>query len=100
MVLSQLLSADGYIACHESVIKKIGLVEAAVLGTLYSYTSELGFTEFHVPLRTLCSDLNLSQYRINNALVKLQDNGLVRITKKGIPQKNVYTLILDVFTEE
>lgn len=100
MTIIQLLNSDGYIACYESVIKEVGLIESAVLGTLCSYAQELGFSEFHVPLDTLCLDLNLSSHRVNKALDKLQARKLVQITKKGMPRKNVYTLTLDSLTEE
>lgn len=100
MTILQLLNSDEYIRCYESVIKEVGLIESAVLGTLCSYAQKLGFSEFYVPLDTLCLDLKLSRQRVNKALDKLQASKFVQITKKGIHGKNVYTLTSDSLTEE
>ena len=55
--------------------------------------------EFFCDQETLMEETCLTEYRVRNAVKTLQDVGLLKVERKGMPAKNYYTLNEDVLRE-
>lgn len=91
MGILQLLAKENYITYHKEIARSIGVDEAILFGELCSMSNLYG-NEFFCEQSRLVNDTCLTEYRIRNALKKLQSENLVSVSKKGIPAKNYYVL--------
>lgn len=97
-VVSKLLSIDGYIQVNKTIIKKLGLHEAILIGELcaeYNYwesQNKLVDDSFYSTRENIEENTGLSEHFQRQALKTLQNEGIVTITKKGLPAKNYYKI--------
>ena len=96
--ISKLLSTDGYIQVNKTLIKKLGLHEAILIGELcaeYNYWENVGKLEggmFYSTRENIEENTGLSDHLQRQALKTLQSEGIITIIKKGLPAKNYYTI--------
>ena len=98
MSILQLLSKKNYIAYNKGLAKKIGVDEAILFGEMCSLTNVYG-DEFFCDQETLMEETCLTEYRVRNAIKTLQEVGLLKVERKGMPAKNYYTLNEDVLID-
>jgi DNA-binding PadR family transcriptional regulator len=78
---------------NKTLAKKLGIDEAILFGSLCGYhTMFNGVEEFYCEQERIMEDTCLSEYRLQNALRNLKNEGLVNVVKKGMPAKNYYKL--------
>lgn len=100
--ISKLLSTDGFIQVNKALIKKLGLHEAILIGELcaeYNYwesQNRLEDDSFFSTRENIEENTGLSEHFQRKAFSTLQSAGVVRITKKGLPAKNYYTINFDM----
>lgn len=93
-----LLSTDSFIVVNKAVIKKLGLHEAILLGELcseYSYWESQGKLEdgmFYSTRDNIEENTGLTDYFQREAMKNLQDQGILKIVKQGMPAKNYYKI--------
>lgn len=92
MNILQLLATDGFIQYNKEIARTLGVDEAIVLGELCLYAKLFNFQEFYFQQDKICYETALSDRRVRQALKTLQTNGIITITKKGIPCKNWYII--------
>lgn len=93
MSLLQIISADNFITVNRTLIKKLGLEAAVMLGELaseYSYWSEReelreGF--FFSTVENIEEKTGMTAYQQRQAINKLAEMGIVEVKKMGIPAK-------------
>ncbi len=96
--ISKLLSTDGYIQVNKTLIKKLGLHEAILIGELcaeYNYWENVGKLDdgmFYSTRENIEENTGLSDHLQRQALKTLQSEGIITIIKKGLPAKNYYTI--------
>lgn len=97
-----LLSKDGYIVCNKTLLKMYGAECAILIGELcaeYKYfenrneLDENGY--FFSTQANIEENTGLNEYAQRKAFKLLQDEGLIVITKKGLPAKNYYKIVED-----
>lgn len=104
-----LLSTDGYIMCNKTLIKLFGADCAILVGELcaeynyYKAREELNeYNEFFSTQENIEDMTGLNPYSQRKALKVLQDNGIITVTRRGVPAKNFYGIcenkLLDIFT--
>lgn len=99
--LSQLLSSNGYISVNKSLIKKVGLNCAVMIGELlseYNYWYEQNKLEdemFFSTRENLEENTGLNEYLQRKTFADLKSFGLVDVVKKGLPAKNYYKINFD-----
>ena len=98
MGILQLLAKENYITYHKGLAKKLGVDEAILFGEMCSLTNVYG-DEFFCDQETLMEETCLTEYRVRNAIKTLQDVGLLKVERKGMPAKNYYTLNEDVLID-
>lgn len=92
MKLLKLLSNNGFISCNKAIARLLGLTEAILLGELCSISEMFGGEEFYFSQEKISNDTTLSEYQICNALKHLKEEGVLNITKKGLPCRNFYSI--------
>ena len=90
MTILKLLSSNGFISYNKTIAKICGVHETIVLGELCSIFSYFHFNEFYINQERISNDTALSVKQIRTALVNLEKNKIITITKKGTPCKNWY----------
>lgn len=98
MGILQLLAKENYITYHKGLAKKLGVDEAILFGEMCSLTNVYG-DEFFCDQETLMEETCLTEYRLRNAVKTLQDVGLLKVERKGMPARNYYTLNEDVLID-
>lgn len=98
MGILQLLAKENYITYHKGLAKKLGVDEAILFGEMCSLTNVYG-DEFFCDQETLMEETCLTEYRVRNAVKTLQEVGLLKVERKGMPAKNYYTLNEDVLID-
>lgn len=98
MGILQLLAKENYITYHKGLAKKIGVDEAILFGEMCSLTNVYG-DEFFCDQETLMEETCLTEYRVRNAVKTLQEVGLLKVERKGMPAKNYYTLNEEVLID-
>lgn len=103
-----LLSTNGYIICNKTIIKLFGADCAILLGELcaeYKYfemSDKLVDGMFYSTYENIEENTGLSKYYIMEAIKKLKNEGVLDVTKMGIPAKNYYKLndnkLSEIFT--
>lgn len=94
MNILKLIASDSFITVNKEVIKKVGLVEAVILGELASefdyWTKNNGITEdgyFFSTIENIEDKTTLSEHQQRKALNTLKENGIIDIKVKGLPAK-------------
>jgi hypothetical protein len=98
MGILQLLAKENYITYHKGLAKKLGVDEAILFGEMCSLTNVYG-DEFFCDQEKLMEETCLTEYRVRNAVKTLQEVGLLKVERKGMPAKNYYTLNEDVLID-
>lgn len=98
MGILQLLAKENYITYHKGLAKKLGVDEAILFGEMCSLTNVYG-DEFFCDQETLMEETCLTEYRVRNSIKTLQDVGLLKVERKGMPARNYYTLNEDVLID-
>ena len=98
MGILQLLAKENYITYHKGLAKKLGVDEAILFGEMCSLTNVYG-DEFFCYQEKLMEETCLTEYRVRNAVKTLQEVGLLKVERKGMPAKNYYTLNEDVLID-
>ena len=98
MGILQLLAKENYITYHKGLAKKIGVDEAILFGEMCSLSNVYG-DEFFFEQEKLMEETCLTEYRVRNAVKTLQEVGLLKVERKGMPAKNYYTLNEDVLID-
>jgi len=101
-IISALLSNDGFIQVNRNLIKKLGLIGAALVGELCSqytvvrennlkdnYTEE---GEFYLQIDRMARNLNVDERTVAKNIKKLKEFGMLSSVSKGIPAKNYYKI--------
>ena len=100
--VAKLLSTDGFIQVNKTLIKKIGLHEAILIGELcaeYNYWDEQGKLEdgyFYSTRDNIEENTGLSEHYQRKALSHLYELGIILIEKKGLPAKNYYKIDFNI----
>lgn len=93
MSILKILSSDNYISVNKTLIQKVGLEAAAILGELASefcYWEEhdgLADGYFFSTVENIEEKTGLSAYNQRQAMNKLMELGLIDVKKMGIPAK-------------
>ena len=99
--ISKLLSADGFIPVNKTLIKKLGLHEAIILGELcseYNYWEQQGKLEddmFYSTRDNIEENTGLNDHYQRKAISTLKDSGILSVERKGIPAVNYYKINFD-----
>lgn len=100
--VAKLLSTDGFIQVNKTLIKKIGLHEAILIGELcaeYNYWDEQGKLEdgyFYSTRDNIEENTGLSEHYQRKALSHLYELGIILIEKRGLPAKNYYKIDFNI----
>ena len=89
----KLLAQNNYVIFNKEIANKIGIEAAILLGTLCSYQNSFKLQEFYKEETELAKDTALTIYSIRKAKKILEENGILKITKKGLPAKHYFYLI-------
>lgn len=96
----ELLSNTGYIMVNKTLIKKIGLHEALMLGELcseYSYWKSTGKLDeegyFFSTRENIEENIGLSSFQQRKAMTTLKELGIIEEITKGLPAKNYYRIV-------
>ena len=96
----ELLSNTGYIMVNKTLIKRIGLHEALMLGELcseYSYWKSTGKLDeegyFFSTRENIEENIGLSSFQQRKAMTTLKELGIIEEIAKGLPAKNYYRII-------
>ena len=89
----KLLSQNNYVIFNKEIANKIGIEAAILLGTLCSYQNSFKLQEFYKEETELAKDTALSIYSIRKAKKILEENGILKITKKGLPARHYFYII-------
>lgn len=92
MKILDLLCNNGFIACNKKIARKIGTLEAILLGELCSIASLFNYAEFYFSQEKISNDTGMSSHQISTCLKTLKSLNFVSVEKKGLPCKNWYTL--------
>lgn len=100
-----LLSTDGYIMCNKTLIRLYGGDCAILVGELcaeynyYKAMNELVDNSFYSTQDNIESNTGINAYFQRKAFKILQDEGIISVTKKGIPAKNYYSINTEKLAE-
>ena len=89
----KLLAQNNYVIFNKEIANKIGIEAAILLGTLCSYQNSFKLQEFYKEETELAKDTALTIYSIRKAKKILEENGKLKITKKGLPAKHYFYII-------
>ena len=89
----KLLAQNNYVIFNKEIANKIGIEAAILLGTLCSYQNSFKLQEFYKEETELAKDTALTIYSIRKAKKILEENGILKITKKGLPAKHYFYII-------
>ena len=90
----KLLAQNNYVIFNKEIANKIGIEAAILLGTLCSYQNSFKLQEFYKEETELAKDTALSIYSIRKAKKILEENGILKITKKGLPARHYFYIII------
>lgn len=97
-----LLRSDNYIITNKTLIKKLGLHEAIIIGELcseYAFWEKQGKLDeegfFYSTRENIEENTGLSEHLQRKALESLKQYGIIQIVKKGIPAVNCYKIHFD-----
>lgn len=96
--VAKLLSTDGFIQVNKTLIKKVGLHEAILIGELcaeYNYWEERDMLDdgyFYSTRDNIEENTGLSEHYQRKALSTLYELGIILIEKRGLPAKNYYKI--------
>lgn len=96
--VAKLLSTDGFIQVNKTLIKKVGLHEAILIGELcaeYNYWEEREMLDggyFYSTRDNIEENTGLSEHYQRKALSTLYELGIILIEKRGLPAKNYYKI--------
>jgi hypothetical protein len=110
-IIKKLLDSGNYITINKTIIKKLGLLEAVLLGDFinkYSYFSNRGMLteddEFFNTIENIINDTGITKNQLKQTTQTLIDYNILSVKKKGIPAKNYYKLYFNkiekLFTSE
>lgn len=100
--ISKLLSTDGFIQVNKTLIKKVGLHEAILIGELcaeYNYWEERDMLDdgyFYSTRDNIEENTGLSEHYQRKALSHLYELGIILIEKRGLPAKNYYKIDFNI----
>ena len=89
----KLLAQNNYVIFNKEIANKIGIEAAILLGTLCSYQNSFKLQEFYKEETELAKDTALTIYSIRKAKKILEENGILKITKKGLPARHYFYII-------
>lgn len=90
--ITRLINSRNYICYNKDVAKIFGPNVAIVFAELVNLCDYFGGKEFYFEQEKLCNDTALSKYQLREAMKILVENGIVTVTRRGIPSKNYYLL--------
>lgn len=97
MNLLHLLANDGFICVNKHIIRKLGLVEAVLIGELasiYTYNENKGVLEdgwFYATIERIEENTGLSEYKQQQTINKLCDLGILQQKLMGMPRRRFLT---------
>lgn len=100
--VAKLLSTDGFIQVNKTLIKKVGLHEAVLIGELcaeYNYWEERDMLDdgyFYSTRDNIEENTGLSEHYQRKALSHLYELGIILIEKRGLPAKNYYKIDFNI----
>lgn len=100
--IAKLLSTDGFIQVNKTLIKKVGLHEAILIGELcaeYNYWEERDMLDdgyFYSTRDNIEENTGLSEHYQRKALSHLYELGIILIEKRGLPAKNYYKIDFNI----
>lgn len=99
--ISKLLSTDGFIQVNKTLIKKLGLHEAIIIGELcaeYNYWEEhnkLVDDMFFSTRDNIEENTGLNDHYQRKAITTLKEKGILSVSKQDVPAKNYYKIHFD-----
>ena len=91
--LKALLGASSYWIINKKLAGKLGIEATLVFQHLLDLNSSFfNNGEFYQQLSRMENDLLLKKRQISNAIKKLQEEGFIEVTRKGLPRKNYYLI--------
>jgi hypothetical protein len=101
-IVKNTLSEKGYVQLNKRIIQEVGLTAAAVLAFLidkHGYWEERNELQddgsFYWIAEEIEERLSLSPHERREAIVILKKNNLLKVTLKGLPQRNFYLIEWD-----
>lgn len=98
-LLKSTISKNAHWMINKKLAKGLGLEATLLLQHFIDLESGFFHGEFYQQQDRLCEDLFLSRRQIDSAIKTLEGNGLITVTKKGIPRKNYYSINHEVILE-
>lgn len=92
MTILDLIASDNFIPYNKAIAKKIGVAETIVFGAFCGYQRINKGNEFYREQDKIVDDTSLTRYEVRNAIKKLNELGIINITRKGLPSKFFYTI--------
>lgn len=95
MELIDILASDNYIFYNKRIAKEYGVDEAILLGALCSYQRSFNSDWFYREEDKIAEDTALTVYAIRKAKQSLQNAGILKIEKRGLPAKHYFKIIAE-----
>lgn len=92
MGIIALLASSNYVLFNRRIAKAFGIECAVLLGAMCAQADMCG-NGFYYQLERIVEDTTLSEYLVRSAVKKLVDNGVLLVSKVGMPAKNRYTIV-------
>ena len=98
-MILKLLSQKNFITFNKAIAKAIGLEEALTLGQICALSNVFNDKEFYFTYAEIQEETCLSEYAVKKAVQNLIKLGILKMTRKGCPCKNWYTIQEDAIKD-
>lgn len=99
MSILKLLSNQGFISYNKIIARTCGVNEAILIGELCSIQDFYRTEEFYIVQERISNDTALSIKQIRTTLLNLEEEGIISISRKGIPCRNYYKINAELLNE-
>lgn len=99
MSIIKLLAQDSFITYNKQIAKVVGVNEAIVFGNLCSISNRFEDEEFFYQQEKIIEDTSLSERAVRIAIKNLEDVGLIKVVKKGMPARYWYRINVESVVE-
>ena len=93
------MKQSSYIPCNKRFAKLLGLNAAILFEKLLNTYGFFECREFSLSQHKISDDTALSKFQVAESTKILIDNGILTVTKKGIPCRNWYSINLEKVLE-
>ena len=99
MSIIKLLAQDSFITYNKQIAKVVGVNEAIVFGNLCSISNRFEDEEFFYHQEKIIEDTSLSERAVRIAIKNLEDAGLIKVVKRGMPARYWYRINVESIAE-